>query len=334
MGNDKLVYWLDEVCREHNDVVGKKCANLGELRKGGFPVPYGFVLSLKAYNEFMQETGTYEENCRWLSTFRADAKDPKEMPKFEEASKVICNIIESKRMPDHLENIIKQYYDELCQKIDIDNVPVAVRSAGAASHPGQFESYLYVKGKLEVMAYIMKVWSSTFNTRSLINRARQNISLETSPIGVAVIQMIDAKAAGVTFTIEPSKPDFTRMTMEGNWGLGESVVSGRVTPDRWLVDRTTLKVVYSEIGQKAFEYILDPKTGKTTYVEVPPERQKVPCATEDEIHELAKLSKNIERHFNQPQDIEWAIKKESPLPGSIMILQTRPQKIVHRIGIL
>jgi len=178
------------------------------------------------------------------------------------------------------------------------------------------------------------VWSSTFNTRSLISRARGSISLETSPIGVAVIQMIDARSAGVIFTIDPTKPDFTKMLIEANWGTGESVVSGRIIPDRWLVDRTTLEVVHGEICQKTMEYTWDSKSCDVAYVDIPSGKQNVACLSEDEITELAKVAKGIERHFAHPQDIEFAIKKELPPPDNITLLQTRPEKIISSIGIL
>jgi pyruvate,water dikinase len=332
MSDIKLVYWLDEIGKEYSEIVGKKCANLGELRKAKVRTPTGFVLSLKAYDEFMKKTGSYDEICRWLSTFNADCNDHKDLPKFNEASNVLRNVLESKMMPSHIKDIVGQYYNQLCKTTGIANVPVAVRSAGPASHPGQYETYLYVKGESQVISHIIKVWLSTFNMRSLIARARHGVSLEYDPIGVAVIQMINARAAGVLFSIEPTKPDFTKMAIEGNWGLGESVVSGEVTPDGWIVDRSSLRVFSYEIAQKKHEYIFDPKTDRACYVEIPPERQEVPCLSEDEVHELAKLGKHIERHFGSPQDIEWAIENGSPLPEeNIVILQTRPQKIKSSI---
>lgn len=327
MVDDKLAYWLDEVGQEHCDAVGRKCANLGELRSAKFRTPYGFVLSLKAYDEFMKKSGGYDEICQWLSNFRADCNDPKDMPKFIEASNFMRSVLESKVMPRHIEDVVAQYYSQFCEKIGIDNSSVAVRSAGPTSHPGQYESYLYVKTQPEVIKHITKVWSSTFNTRSLVARARHGASLSYDPIGVAVIQMVDARAAGVIFTIEPSKPDFTKMIIEGNWGLGESVVSGQVIPDTWLVDRNTLEISQSKISKKKLEYVLDPKTGKVSYVEISPERQEVPCINVEEVVELVKLAKRIEEHFGRPQDIEWAIERDSPLPNSFVILQTRPVKI-------
>ena len=149
-----------------------------------------------------------------------------------------------------------------------------------------------------------------------------------------MIQMIDARSAGVIFTIEPSKPDFTKMLIEANWGTGESVVSGRIIPDRWLVDRTTLEVVHGEICQKTMEYTWDSKSCNVAYVDIPSGKQNVPCLSEDEITELAKVAKGIERHFAHPQDIEFAIKKELAPPENITLLQTRPEKIISSIGIL
>ena len=322
----KWIYRLDEVTKDHNDLVGKKCAHLGEMTRAGFRVPHGFALSLEAYDKFLNATGALEEINGYLSLFSADPHDPAALPKWTEASNAIRAIVESKPMPPEMEDVILVYYDEMCRKAGLSDCPVATRSAGPASHPGQYESFLHVKGSSEVMQHIIKVWSSTFNQRSLVARARSRYRLEYDPIGVAVLQMVNAKTAGVMFTLNQANGDRSKIVIEGNWGLGESVVSGSVTPDVWVVDKVVLEISKQTISPKGIEYIVD-QSGKVIIADIPPVRQNVPCLTGEEVIELAKGGKEIERHYGVPQDIEWAVDKEKPFPENIFFVQTRPETV-------
>ena len=143
---EKWIYWLEEVCQEHNNLVGKKCANLGELTKAGFRVPPGYALSVDAYTRFMNESGAKEDVLKYLSTFSADPDNLSHTMKFEDASKAIRAIVESKKMPPDMEKTVREYYATLCQRTNCEDTPVATRSAGPVSHPGQYETYLHVKG--------------------------------------------------------------------------------------------------------------------------------------------------------------------------------------------
>ena len=323
----KHIYWLEEVGKEHNDIVGKKCANLGELMRGGFRVPQGFALSLAAYDKFMKETGALDEIRRYLATFHADPDNPADMAKFEEASKAIREIVNSKRMPEDLEQEVRYCYRELCRRVGIENVPVATRSAGPVSHPGQYETYLYIKGEEEVLKNIIKVWSSTFNQRSLVARARLKLPLEYDPIGVAVITMVNAKAAGVMFTLNPLNGDRSKIVINASWGVGESVVSGEVTPDVWIIDKITMEVVQKTIAPKLIERVIDTEKGELIVRDTPPERVEASCLNEEEALELARIGKLIEQHYGVPQDIEWAIDRDLSFPQNVFMLQARPETV-------
>ena len=163
----KFIYGLEELSKDDGDLVGKKCANLGELIKGGFRVPPGFALSLEAYDAFMSDTGLAEEIRRFFSDFSADPTDPKELRRFTEAAEHVQAMVESTRMPADMATAITERYRALCARCGAEDVKVAVRSAGAVSHPGQYDSFLNVRGEEDVLDNVVKVWSSTFNTRSL-----------------------------------------------------------------------------------------------------------------------------------------------------------------------
>jgi len=321
---DKLIYWLAEVTKDHYDIVGKKCANLGEMTRAGFHVPQGFALSLDAYDKFMRQTGALEEVKTYLLSFKADPHDPAELPKWQQASDVIRGIVESKPMPAEMADAILPYYAEVSRRTGIKDCPVATRSAGAASHPGQYETFLHVRGGEDVLQNIIRVWGSTFNQRSLVARARGNYAVEYDPIGVAVLQMVNAKAAGVIFTLNPATGDRAKIMIGGNWGLGESVVSGSVTPDEWMLDKVVLEIIKRTISPKDIEYIVD-LSGKVIVANIPPDRQNVPCLTDQEVLGLAKGGKKIEQHYGEPQDIEWVIDKDLSLSDSIFFVQTRPE---------
>lgn len=323
----KWIYWLKELGQENNNIVGKKCANLGELMKGGFHVPPGFALSVEGYTRFMKETEATERLLKYLADFKADPNNVNEMVKYDKAADDIRAIVESIKMPPDMEKTVKEYYAELCNKACCEKVYVATRSAGPSSHPGQYETYLNVCGDDDVVRNVIRVWSSTFNTRSIIARARLGLPLHYDPIGVAVLTMVDAKAAGVMFTVNPVNGDESKVAIEGGFGFGEAVVSGSVNPDRWLVDKITYEIDEKVIADKGNEFVLNPKTREMEYKELPPDKRNLPCLEDKEVIELTKIAKKVEAHFGCCQDIEYSISATLPFPESIFLVQARPESV-------
>ena len=323
----KWIYRFDELGKEHNDLVGKKCANLGEMTKAGFRVPPGFALTLGAYERFMNTTGVIGEIRDYLKGFSADPNRSSDIEKYDKAAQDLRSILESKPLPQDMDDKIRQYYDDLCQETGINDVPVATRSAGPASHPGQYETFLHITGISDVIQHIKKVWSSTFNPRSIIARARLGLPLEYDPIGVAVLKMVNAKSAGVMFTLNPVNGDPSVCVIEGNWGLGESVVSGAVTPDKWVVDKVIYEIVQATLAHKHKEFVFDPEQGKAALVDLTDDRQDKLCLNSDEIIELVKMGKKLEKHFNVAQDMEWTVDDDLPFPDNIFLVQCRPEQV-------
>jgi pyruvate,water dikinase len=326
MAGDKWLYGFEELSREHNDLVGKKCANLGELTRMGMRVPAGFALSVKAYQRFLYETGAEQEIRRYVTRY---ANDSLNLSQLTAASEGIREIVESKEIPGEMAELIASRYLELTRKSDTPNMAVSVRSAGPVSHPGQYETYLNVKGVTDLLDKVIKVWSSTFNPRSLAYRAKKALPLENDPIGVAVLGMINARAAGVTLTADPNTGDHSKIICEANWGLGESVVSGRTTPDSFVLDKQSLDILLRKLGDKEF-CILCTEMG-VTEEEVPLEKRSCYCLSDEEVKEVAHQGKSIENYFNGiPQDIEWAISNDLPKGNSLFFLQTRPAIIAEK----
>ena len=323
--SDKWLLWFEELGQEFNDQVGKKCANLGEMTKMGLRVPPGFALSLDAYREFMSLTGADREIEAYLDNVDHGFE---KIEHFNEASVALRKIVESKEMPTEMGDAILSYYARLCEKCNMEDAAVSTRSAGAASHPGQYETHLNVQGNRDVIENVIKVWASTFNPRSLSSRKRAGAPLESDPIGVAVLKMVNARAAGVLFTADPNTGDTSRMIIEANWGLGESVVGGEAMPDVYILDKESLEIVDKKLGSKG-KYIIFKEVG-VAEEDTPSEKRCTFCLSDEEVKEVGRLGKILESHFNVPQDAEWAIDQDLDFPESVILLQTRPEVIAQQ----
>lgn len=321
---ERYIFWIEELGQEHCEIVGKKCGNLGEMAKIGLLVPPGFALSVEAYKDFMIQTNARREVQNYLSQWSGDIET---IEQFNHASRDIRQIVESKEMPETMKDTILSFYDGLCRRCDCI-VAVSTRSAGPMSHPGQYETYLNVKGKADLLEKIKKVWASSFNPRSLAFRKRKALPLEDDPIGVAVLKMVDARAAGVVFTADPNTGDTSRMIMEANWGLGESVVSGELLPDVYVLKKDTLEILEKKLGKKS-KYVTCKELG-VAEEECPADLSGAFCLRDEEAKEIGKLGILLENHFGVPQDVEWAIERDLELPKSIILLQTRPAVIARK----
>ena len=327
---ENLVIWFENLRKTDIPSVGGKNANLGEMTNAGIPVPPGFAITAYSYKKFIEETNIAEKIYEIIRETVKDTSDPKQ---YEVASIKIRQLIESTSMPKDIENAIRSAYKELCNKLGLKDVFVAVRSSATAedlpdaSFAGQQETYLNVKGEDEVLEKTVKCWSSLFTPRAIFYRTEKGFAHEKVLISVGVQKMVNSKAAGVIFTINPVTGDPNQMVIEGNYGLGEAVVSGAVTPDDFIVDKNTLKIIEKRIAKKTVQYVRDPETGKTIHLEVPAEKQELPCLSDEEAIKLADLAKHIEQHYGKAQDIEWAIDSDLSFPANVFIVQSRPETV-------
>ncbi|MEM3063058.1 MAG: phosphoenolpyruvate synthase [Nitrososphaerota archaeon] len=327
---EKLILWFEEVRKEDVPLVGGKNANLGEMINAGIPVPPGFAITAYTYKKFITETRIAEKIYEIIKEKVVDPNNPEQ---YEQASKEIRKLIEATPMPKEIENEIRKAYKQLSKKVGAVEVSVAVRSSATAedlpdaSFAGQQDTFLNVSGESEVLEKVQKCWSSLFTPRAIFYRTQKGFPHEKVLISVAIQKMVNSRSAGVMFTINPVTGDRNQIVIEGNWGLGESVVSGSVSPDDFIIDKNNFNIIEKRISTKTVEYIRDQKTGKTIHATVPPERQNIPCLSDEEIVYLAKLAKRIEEHYGRPQDIEWAIDKDGKFPDNIFIVQSRPETV-------
>lgn len=318
-----------EACgKDSVPLVGGKCASLGELINAGVRVPPGFALTTSGYAQFMREAGIQAEIGKLL-----EGLDHQDMDKLEEASRAIREMIESRPMPIELEDLIAEAYRKLSVRCYLPAVPVAVRSSATAedlpgaSFAGQQDTYLWIRGVDDLTHYVRRCISSLYTGRAIAYRMKMGFPHEQVAISVGVQMMANAYTAGVMFTIHPGTGDRSVIVIDSNFGFGESVVSGEVTPDNFVVNKVTLDIIERTISTKELCHTVDLKTQKSIALPIPAERQNIQSITDDEISELAWAAKKIEKHYGRPMDIEWAIDKNLPAGGNIFILQARPETI-------
>ncbi|MDA8335069.1 MAG: hypothetical protein M0Z41_08795 [Peptococcaceae bacterium] len=324
MSSKQYVSWLEHLARDNYQTAGKKCVNLGEMIRAGMPVPPGYAVTLDAYEHFIKTTGLDRMILEYLDPMMERLRE--DIDAFEEASGYIRNLVESTIMPEELQKPVCEYYRGLCGKCNLGEADVAVRSSGPVSMPGQFDTFLNIKGEKEVINHVVKVWASSFTGRAMAYRLQRGMRVESSPIGVAVLKMVKSRSSGVMFTLDPVNGDRSRIFIEGSWGLGESLVSGQVTPDKYIVDKVTLEVSKRIICDKAVELVYD-EAGNVRSQEVDPGRREAPCLSDAEIVHLARLGKKVEKHWGMPQDMEWAVDSDLPFPDNILLVQTRPETV-------
>ena len=315
----KHVEFFEELRKEDVDIAGGKGANLGELTNAGIPVPPGFVVTSKTYDQFIKETGIFDEIMDIL-----DALDVNNNKELQAASVKIKEIIIKTRMPEEIGTIIVEAYNALCHRIGRDDVFVAIRSSATAedlpeaSFAGQQDTYLNIRGNDEVVEYVQKCWASLFESRAIFYREENDFDHSKVYIAVVVQEMVDAEKAGVMFTVHPSTGE-EKILIEAAWGLGEGVVSGTVTPDTCWYDKEKNEILDYKISDKKVMFKRDPETGHTVTVEVPKDLRERRVLSPEEINKLAVLGKKIQNHYDFPQDTEWAINN-----GDIFMLQSRP----------
>ncbi len=323
-----LVCWFEECRKDAVELVGGKCSSLGELINAGVRVPPGFALTTEGYRRFMSEAGIDREVRALLA-----GADPGNLDKLELASSQIRELIESHPFSHEIEDLVAESYRKLSVRSCLPAVPVAVRSSATAedlpgaSFAGQQDTYLWIRGADEVLHHMRRCVSSLYTARAIAYRIGQGYHDDQVAISVGVQKMANSFTAGVMFTLHPGNGDRSVIVIDANYGFGESVVSGEVTPDNFVVNKITLDILQRTISQKEIYYTVDQATQVSRPIEVPLERQKVQSLMDDEVCELAWMGKEIEKHYGRPMDIEWAVDKDLPFGGNIFILQARPETV-------
>jgi len=191
-----------------------------------------------------------------------------------------------------------------------------------------FETYLNVRGIEEVIEKVKTVWASAYTARAVAFRVNKGFPVLGDELGVAIPKMVNARASGITFTVDPVTADDSKIILEANWGLGEGVVSGAESVDGFVVDKENLGIVARHVGNK-LRCVVYTKDG-ADWADVPEPMQSMPCISDEEIIEIARVAKAAEKSLGGPQDMEWAVDQDLPFPESLFWLQTRPAKVAAK----
>jgi len=291
---------------------GGKGASLGEMTNAGIPVPPGFVISAAAFEQFIRETDINVEIDAVLNKVK-----PADINSVEKASLKIRDIINDVAFPEIIAAEAVKQFKELGAKYVAVRSSATAEDSSAASWAGELESYLNVTDK-SFLDSIKKCWSSLFTPRAIFYRFEKNLQDQKVSVAVVIQKMVQSDISGIAFTVHPITEDYNQMVIEAGYGLGEAIVSGSVTPDTYVIDKTDKSLIDINISQQERKIVRDEEK-ETDWVEVSKKEQQKQKMTGKKIVELAEICLGIEKHFNFPCDIEWAMEDDK-----LYITQSRP----------
>ena len=313
------VAWFEDVGIADRPTVGGKGGSLGELTQAGIAVPPGFVVTTGAFEQFLEAL-----EARAPVRARVEVLDPSDLEAAVVLSQELRRRVIEEPMPEAVEQAIRVAYAELSP----GDEPVAVRSSATtedaedASFAGLQDTFLWVLGADQMVARVRECWGSLYSVESMCYRRKQGLPEDGVAMAVVVQRMVDAMCAGVMFTRSPTTGDKSVITIEGAWGLGSAVVSGEVTPDRWVIGKITGEISVRDISDKHARQVPAPGGG-IHEVENEAVIATQPCLTDDQLMALREIGRKVERHYGKPQDIEWALDEG----GNVFLLQSRPETV-------
>jgi pyruvate,water dikinase len=318
-----FVRWFASVGLGDRPAVGGKGASLGELDRAGIRVPPGFVVTTAAFERLLatqDQDGSIRERIAGL--------DPNDLPGVTNACNEIRERIELAPLPTELRAAIIEACRELNEAAS--DIPVAVRSSATsedsadASFAGLQDTYLWVRGAEGVLHCVRSCWASLYSVESVSYRLRLKLPEQQVAMGVVVQRMVNSQCSGVMFTRSPTTGDRSVVAIEGSWGLGSCIVSGEVTPDKYVVSKVTGEIVNRTVSEKLLQHLPDAIAGGVRHEPVPEDKRSAPCLTDAQLAELVQIAKRVERHYGSAQDIEWAIAHGE---RGVYLLQSRPETV-------
>jgi pyruvate,water dikinase len=289
-------------------LVGGKGINIAKMISNGFSVPPALSVTVDAYDMFIEITDLKSKISEIL-----DATDFNDESSLESSSEKIRSLFLEADPPKEEIDILKKNF------FNLEGEYFAVRSSAVAedladaSFAGQQDTYLNVT-KHDIIRMVLTCWASYWNARAM--KYRHDASKDHLSQGMAVVvqKMVKSDISGVMFTSDPVTGE-EHVVIEASWGLGESIVSGIVTPDRYVVSNDG-KVLHADIKNKEQGYFL--VDGKNQLVDIPADKVSVRCADDAILKLIAEQGLRLRDHFGCPQDIEWAVES-----GKVYILQSR-----------
>jgi pyruvate,water dikinase len=327
------VLWFENINADDTAKVGGKSANLGELQNEvEVPVLPGFATTSDAYDRFIKKTELKDKIERLL-----DGLDNDDVTDLQKRGEKIRAHIKEAEMPQDLRDDFIESYEDLEEKLGVENPEVAVRSSATAedlpgaSFAGQQETYLNVSGKQDLIKRIKDCYASLFTNRAISYREDKGFNHFDVKLSAVVQKMgrSDIGAAGVMFTLDPDSGFDNVVTINGSYGLGEYVVLGEVNPDEFTVFKENLGIIEKNKGEKEIKLVRneDHESGdgqENIEKEVPQSDRNSFCITDNQVKELAKYAMQIEDHYDKPMDIEWVLDGQT---NELYIVQARPETV-------
>lgn len=320
------IKWFDEIGKDDVGIVGGKGANLGELTSFGLPVPPGFCVTAEGYRKFIKYA-ELDEIVRVLM----DSVDVDVIDELENASKQIQQKIGEKEIDPQLKEEILSAYREFSEKINVKDPEVAVRSSATAedlpdaSFAGQQDTYLHISGEEELLKHIRDCFASLWTSRAIYYREKQNFDHFDVALSVVVQKMVNSEKSGVMFTANPINSNTDEMMINASYGLGEAVVSGIVTPDEYIIDKKTRKVIEKSISEKEYMVIKKEDGVGTEVVKVKDilgeEAVTSEALSDEELQTLIERGLKVEKLYGAVQDTEWGFDVDTK---EFYFLQSRP----------
>ncbi|WP_195444220.1 phosphoenolpyruvate synthase [Peptoniphilus harei] len=326
MSKYNYIKWFDEIGKEDVGIVGGKGANLGELTSFGLPVPPGFCVTAEAYTKFIKYAELDE-----VVKFLMEAVDVENVDDLTNVSKEIQTKIKEKDFDPELEEEILRAYREFSEDIGVKDPEVAVRSSATAedlpdaSFAGQQDTYLHISGEEELLNHIRDCFASLWTSRAIYYREKQNYDHFDVALSVVIQKMVNSEKSGVMFTANPINNSTDEMMINASYGLGEAVVSGIVTPDEYIIDKKTKKVIEKNISEKEYMVIKNENGVGTRTVNVKDvlgeDAIKAEALSAEELDTLIERGLKVEKLYGSVQDTEWGFDTDTK---EFYFLQSRP----------
>ena len=319
-----FVHWLNEICPD-DPTAGGKMSRLADLARAGLDVPEAFVVTSAAYQTVADGCGLPSVIERALAGI-----GPDDLDELAEAETRIREHLAAAPVPAEITDAIAEAYEDLCVRRREVRLPVAVRSSSstedavAASSAGQYDTYLGLAGTAAVIDGVRRCWGSLFGARALGYRMRHDLSHADSPMAVGVVELVQARASGVAFSVNPVTGRRDRLVVEATFGYGEALVQGLVNPDHVEIGRTDRRVLSYKVGDKRIVSTMDHQIGQVVEVEMPASMQRLHVLDAEEIDALVDAVMAAEEMLGQPADVEWVLARHRRPGDPATLVQVRP----------
>jgi len=334
--NQKNILWFNEITMEDVPLVGGKNGSLGEMTSAvvpqGVSVPFGFALTVNFYWKFIKANGLDKSLAGFFNGL-----DTKNIAMVQQVGKNCRQAIMNSTFSEDLQKELFDAYLQLSQKYNSEATDVAVRTSGVAedmpnaSFAGQFETYLNIVGKEQLLEAVKKCFISFFTDRAIIYRDEMKVDQLKVGLSVGVQKMVrsDLGSSGVMFSCDTESGFGDVVLINASYGLGENIVKGQVEPDQYYVFETTLKkgfkpVIEKRVGAKLIKMVHATGKNSTKNIKTTEAERENFVLTNEEILQLAKWSLIVEEHYHKSMDMEWA---KDGRDGKLYIVQARPETV-------